>query len=144
MNLTDRLDSFAQPWRPEVGDKLIGEITDLDERENQYGTYPVVTVLTDEGEELAFHAFHTVARNELAKRRPQVGDRIGIAYHGKPEGKEYELYRVVVESDRQSPSGINWDRHEAESQLDLDAEEKPEADDDIPFPEREADEGIPL
>jgi hypothetical protein len=76
MNLSERLDNFAQAWKPEVGDKLIGEITDLDERENEYGVYPIVTIVTDEGEELAVHGFHTVLRNELAKRRPRVGDRI--------------------------------------------------------------------
>jgi hypothetical protein len=112
-NLAERLDSFAEPWKPEPGEKLIGEVVDLDERENEYGSYPVVTVMTDEGEELAFHAFRTVPKNELAKQRPQVGDRIGIKYFGKPEGKDYELYRIKVERDEQSKS-IDWDKHASE------------------------------
>jgi hypothetical protein len=125
-NLADRLDSFAEPWMPDAGEKLIGEVVDLDERENEYGSYPVVTVLTDEGDELAFHAFRTVAKNELAKQRPQVGDRIGIKYVGKPEGKDYELYRIKVERDEQSKS-IDWDKHTSEPA------EPSAAKDDIPF-----------
>ena len=80
-----------------VGDKLIGTVVDLDERDSDYGDepYPIVTVETDDGNELACHAFHTVARNELAKQRPVVGERIGIAYHGKADGKT-----TSVSSDR--------------------------------------------
>src|SRR5206468_3062798 len=123
--LDERLDAFAEPWKPEPGDKLIGEVADLDERESEYGSYPIVTVLTDEGEELAFHAFRTVAKNELAKVRPQIGDRIGIAYHGKPDGKDYELYRIIVERD-EAPKALDWDKHADEMGT-------VEPDDEIPF-----------
>ncbi len=128
-NLADRLDLFAEPWMPGLGEKLIGEVVELDERENEYGSYPVVTVLTDEGEERSFHAFRTVAKNELAKQRPQVGDRIGIVYLGKPEGKDYELYRIKVERGEQSNS-IDWDKHASEPS---EPSETPPADDGIPF-----------
>ena len=104
-SIDDRLDSFAEAWKPEPGDKLIGTVVDLDERDSAYGDepYPIVTVETDDGNELAFHAFHTVARNELAKQRPAIGDRIGIAYHGKQDGKNYESYRVIVERAEPEP-----------------------------------------
>ena len=62
---------------------------------------------------IAWHAFHSVGRNELAKQRPVVGDRIGIAYHGKPEGKNYESYRVIVERADGEPKTIDWDKHAA-------------------------------
>jgi hypothetical protein len=109
-SLDERLDSFAESWKPKPGDKLIGVVTDLNERDNEYGSYPIVTVRTDDGTELAFHAFHTVARNELAKQRPQIGDRIGIAYHGKPKGKTYEAYRIIVERDEQ-PKQLDWEEY---------------------------------
>ena len=62
-SLSDRLDSYAEAWRPKPGDKLIGVVVDLDERDSEYDDppYPIVTVETDDGEELAFHAYHTVA-----------------------------------------------------------------------------------
>lgn len=143
-SLDDRLDDgFAEAWKPEPGNKLIGIVTELDERENDYGTYPIVTVQTDDGQELAFHAFRTVARNELAKQRPKVGDRIGIKYEGKPPGKEYELYRVKVERVDEPQQTIDWSKHEAddagpsaeEEQDPSRQEQRPDsaADDDIPF-----------
>lgn len=113
-SLSDRLDSFAEAWKPKPGDKLIGVVVDLDERTSDYddgAPYPIVTVETDDGQELAFHAFHTVARNELGKQRPQLGDRIGIAYHGKPEGKSYESYRVIVEHAEPQAKTLDWDKH---------------------------------
>lgn len=139
-SLSDRLDSFAEAWKPKPGDKLLGVIVDLDERTSSYDDdpYPIVTVQTDDGQELAWHAFHTVARNELAKQKPVVGDRIGIAYHGKPEGKSYESYRVIVERTDGSPKTLDWSRHEAtDEELDDtsadDETPKGATDDDVPF-----------
>jgi hypothetical protein len=129
-SLEERLDSNAEAWKPQPGEKLIGTITDLDERENEYGTYPIVTVRTDNGDELAFHAFRTVAKNELAKKRPQVGDRIGIAYHGKPAGKEWEAYKIVVERDETQPAEVDWEKHAGDAQVELAI---PGPDTDIPF-----------
>ena len=125
-SLEERLDTFAEAWRPKTGDKLIGTVVDLDERESEYDEepYPIVTVRTDDGQELAFHGFHTVARNELAKQRPRVGERIGIAYHGVPEGRKYEAYRIIVERDE--PRDLDWNRFATEAE----AEIEEEADDD--------------
>src|SRR5215207_7993353 len=90
--MSERLGMFPEAWQPKPGDQLIGGVTDVDERDGEYGLYPIVCVLTDDGDEFAVHGFHTVLRNEFAKQRPEVGDRIGIAYHGKITGKnsEYE------------------------------------------------------
>lgn len=113
--LTDRLDNFAEGWRPKPGDKLIGLVTDVDSRETEYGDepYPIITVAAEEGStqegemvrpgtELAWHGFHTIARREIAKQRPMVGDHIGIAYHGPAEKapagfSPAERWRVIVE-----------------------------------------------
>lgn len=138
--ISDRLDHCAEGWRPEVGDKVIGTIVELDETDGGFGTYPVVTILTDEGDEVAVHGFHTVLKNELAKKRPKVGDRIGISYGGKAKGKSYERYRVILEQDR---SELDWERIESESQADLERETgtsaRPETDDDdVPFDETES------
>lgn len=97
--LADRLDSYPEAWRPQPGDKLIGEVVALDVRDGYSGKpYPVVVVLDDDaGKELAFHAFHDVPRRELAAQRPQVGERIGVLYRGKPAGQSYEGYRLIVD-----------------------------------------------
>lgn len=93
---TDLLDSFPEGWRPTPGDKLIGVVIGLESRTNEYGEHPIVTVRTDDGKDYAFHAFHTVAKGELAKLQPKVGDRIGVAYHGPHLTKGYERYRIVI------------------------------------------------
>ncbi len=113
-SLEDRLDTFAEAWKPKPGDKLVGTVVDVDLRDSDYGDpYPIVTVEREDGTEAAFHGFHTVARRELAKKRPQVGDRIGIGYHGKAEPAKpgmsgAELYKIVVERD-ETPA-IDWEQ----------------------------------
>ena len=111
MALEDRIDSFPEAWKPKTGDKLVGTVSELGERESEYHDtpYPIVTVTTDDGSELAFHGFHTVAKNELAKQRPSVGDRIGIKYFGKDEERGYERYRIVVEKAEPASSEPDWD-----------------------------------
>ena len=136
-SLEDRLDTFAEAWRPKAGDKLIGTVVDLDERESEYDEepYPIVPVRTDDGQELAFHGFDTVARNELAKQRPRVSERIGIAYHGVPEGRKYEAYRIIVERDE--PQELDWSRFAPEAEVGLEeADEEAESSqnaDGVPF-----------
>ncbi len=93
---SDRLDSFPEPWKPKAGDKLVGQIIGLDAREMEYGEYPIVTVMTEKGAEISFHAYHTVARNELAKLEPDIGETIGIKYFGKADGATYERYRILM------------------------------------------------
>lgn len=102
-SLSDRLGSFPEPWRPSPGDKVIGEITELDTRQSDYGDpYTIVTVVTEEGEEIAIHGFHTMLRNAIERKQPQVGDRFGVAYFGPAEKTvegmhPAERYRVIVE-----------------------------------------------
>lgn len=124
-DIGDRVDSFPEPWKPKTGDKLVGEITELDERTSEYGTYPIVSVATDAGDELAFHGFHTVAKNEIARQRPRVGDRIAIKYFGKDEERGYERYRVLVEHATPiEPVEPSWERMEQEAAAELsDAED---------------------
>jgi len=111
LSLSDRLESFAEGWRPKPGEKLIGVITEVDERESDFGNgrYPVITVASDDGREVALHGFHTVLKGELAKKRPAVGDRIGVAYFGRSGGERpYERYRLIVEKPNPE-GGVDWD-----------------------------------
>jgi hypothetical protein len=150
-SLSDRLDSdYAKAWRPNQGDSLIGEVQELSERDGSYGPYPIVTVMQENGEALAFHAFHTVAASQLAEQRPAIGDRIGIKYKGKATGSDgrggYHNYRVVVDRPA-GTSSIDWSKH-GESEAvdgepaaasstvndgDFQPAPRPAGDDDIPF-----------
>ena len=113
-------------------------------RDSDYGDpYPIVTVERDDGTEVAFHGFHTIARRELANKRPQVGDTIGIAYHGcadaKPGMSGAELYKIIVERDG-TPPPIDWGavapaeggNEEQPAQAEGSQYEQPQLD-DVPF-----------
>ena len=117
---SDSVNNVTLELRSEYGDlweriRRGFTLTDLDTRETEYGDepYPIITVLAEEGStlecesihagtELAWHAFHTIARREIAKQRPAIGDHIGIAYHGPAEKASAgfspaERWRVIVD-----------------------------------------------
>jgi hypothetical protein len=140
----------AEAWRPAKGEVLIGEVVALDEREGFAGVrYPIVSVKTDAGEYVAIHCFHKVLRDELARWEPRVGERLGVAYHGRVDKGEsqYELYRVkVVRGDGTAGGEPDWEaiRRGAEAEHGEQAVEEPhgagvpeqtslEDDDSIPF-----------
>lgn len=136
VELRDELSRFPVPWRPAPGDMLIGTVVDVGERTGFAGDrYPTVTVRTEEGDDVIFHAFHTVAKDELARQRPRAGERIGIAYHGRDPEKGYERYRLKVVRD-QDLGEPDWAaiRHDADQEHAVAREQDaPSADDEIPF-----------
>ncbi len=96
-SLQDRLNRDPEVVKIEPGESIVGTVLDITTRENEYGSYPLVSLETDDGRELEWHAFHTVAANELAKVNPQPGDVLGVRNLGKRDGKNYVAYRIVVE-----------------------------------------------
>lgn len=109
--MTDEFDfDYAEGWKPQPGDVLIGVVTETSVRQGQYDPYPVITVRQDNGESRAFHAFHTVAQNQIVELNVQTGDRVGIKYMGKLQTRDgrgsYEGYRIK-KSGGASP-GIDW------------------------------------
>lgn len=118
-SLEDRLDTEAVGWRPVAGEKLTGVIVDISEGSSDYGTYPLVEISADDGRTVTVHAFHTVLKNELASKKPNVGDRIGIKYVGIPPGKNYETYRVVLERGATAAPTTDWDAMGAATSAEL-------------------------
>ena len=143
--IEDRLDAaYAPAWRPDVDDKLSGEVVALSERDGGYGNYPIVTLRRDDnGEELAVHAMHQVLSSQLAELRPKVGDRIAIRYLGKIANKastgSYHGYRCVSDA---AAGGVDWGRYGGDepdggSDLPSTADAQPDdfaADQDAPLP----------
>jgi hypothetical protein len=128
--LAERASRFPEPWKPEPDDVLEGVVTEIAYRDSDYNDeqYPILTVLDDDGVEWAFHAFHTMGRLEIERKKPQIGDRIAIAYHGlgqaKPGLEPPHRYRVVVDRQPAKTEG------ELEGQLELTGAD---GDDGIPF-----------
>jgi hypothetical protein len=129
-NLAERAARFPEPWKPNPGGVLEGEVTELNYRDSDYGEepYPILTVLDDDGTEWAFHGFHTMARLEIERKKPSVGDRVAIAYHGlgqaQPGMQPPHRYRVVVDRQPVNTEG------QLEGQLELTGAD---GNDGIPF-----------
>ena len=130
--LEEQLDTrFAPAWRPEPGEKLVGTVTELGERDGAYGSYPIVTVRQSNGEELAIHAFHDVLQNELARIAPKHGDEIGILYSGKDADRGYHRYRVRRGGD---DAALSWAKYAGADGGEQGPADSGERDDgDIPF-----------
>lgn len=107
---TDNEHRFAAAWKPTPGAELIGTVAEISSRTGSFGTYPIVTVREDSGDELAFHAFHTVAQNELSKLRPEVGAHISVRYDGKrtPKSGRGSYYSYEITMDRPAAE-FSWD-----------------------------------
>ena len=100
--LVKQAPTFApvEAWKPtNAGDQLVGMLARVDQRppQNGYAEYPILIVLTDDGQEWAVHAFHTVLKDQLLKTAPQVGDRIRLTYKGKVQGQTREYHSWTVE-----------------------------------------------
>jgi len=133
-SIEDRLNRPTISWRPSEGDSIAGTVVDIASHEHpEYGTSPVITVLTEAGDEYVWHAFGTVAKAELAKRRPKVGDTIGVKFCGVPEGRSYKLWRVVVEHLEPEPAKeLDWDAVAESAGAVPDYDEEPLSDEEPP------------
>jgi hypothetical protein len=105
MSIRDQYDqSFAPGWKPEVGDEILGIVTEISEREGRFGAYPILTLtvvddangtetLTDE--RLAVHCAPTALQRWVEEKDPQIGDEVALRRNGLKTGKngsEYEDY----------------------------------------------------
>jgi hypothetical protein len=108
-SLEDRLNvEPAEAWRPSPGGVLIGSLLEVrwlsgyDER-----PYPLLIVRREpDGRAIGLHAFHQVLRDELRAQRPRLGERLGVRYLGRVDGR-YEAYRLAI--DRAAPAEISWE-----------------------------------
>lgn len=86
------LDSgFAEGWRPNEGDRVVGRVVDVDSGWSDYtsSNYPIITVHDEETDkDVALHCFHHVLKKEVLKYKPQIGERIGVVYKGKVDSKD--------------------------------------------------------
>lgn len=104
--LTDRLNIDITPWRPgdESPQTIEGVILEVATRFMQGEgsrpdrTVPYLEVRDEDGKTIwGVLAIHHVLERELIDRHPQAGDLIAVRYLGKPTGKDYIAYRVVIE-----------------------------------------------
>ena len=149
---------FPEAWRPDQGGEnnpnpLIGVFKEMNSASTAYGPCWVMTIELEDGTERTVWLIHTVLRNELARARPEPGERIGIKYMGKQgEGQTaYVGYRVKV--DRPQGRAFDWGKlggdpevvddlpdppvvdrpQDKSSDAPLSSSKPPQVDEDIPF-----------
>lgn len=112
-SLAERIGQDPEPWKPEPGDTLVGTVIEVTTRESEFGVYPLIGVMTEDGGEYYLHCFHTVLTREIARRRPKIGDTIAVRFRGDHE-RGYKDYRVLVESPAppEDPVIIDWEAME--------------------------------
>lgn len=99
---------YPEAWRPSVGDILVGEVMRWSSGYTDYGEYPICIVRADAtGEEVGVWLLHTVLRDEMAKKKPRPGEKIGIK-RLPDASKGYKRYAVRV--DRDEPEIPNFER----------------------------------
>jgi hypothetical protein len=102
---------FAEAWRPEeAGSQLRGRIVRFDSRVGEHSTYAIVTVETTDGEEFAWHAFHSQAARALRRANPSVNDTICATYGGKVEQNGHSVHKwtltVGAPASEPAPGGV--------------------------------------
>ena len=100
--------TFPEGWKPKVGDVLVGKILRYDKGWTDYGECPICLVEDEEAEgPRAVWIFHTVLVSEFEKKRPKVGERIGIK-RLPDAAKGYRRYALRI--DREEPDVLDFSR----------------------------------
>lgn len=95
-------------WDPSNGEVLSGKIVSIETRNSKYGKYPGVGIQKADGTEVMFHAYRTVAINELLRIKPVVGDLIAVAFYAPSEDQDYYNYKIKVS--REIGVDFAWDQ----------------------------------
>lgn len=127
----DRLDQEVEGWKPEIADKIFGEVLTVDERPSDYGDpYPYLEI-DDEisGKIIGVHAFHSVLKRDIARQKPVVGDKWGAKYLGQKQTKRtdsrgntqpFENYNTLHEPvAKAAPPATDWKAMENDAEAEL-------------------------
>jgi hypothetical protein len=143
-SLEDRLDAdFPPAWRPEPGDKLVGEVVGVSERTGGYGSYPIVTLRCEDGEEVAIHAFRTVLASRLADVKPRIGEQLGVKYEGEIDGGErrYHSYKLAIDRPERT---VDWSAYSEDVPATEPVRDIPADMSELDTPTKRGDDDIPF
>jgi hypothetical protein len=141
-----------RPWKPSVGDQLIGKVADLDTRtvtwKDQSKKVPVIIVDSGDPDHLdAVWGLHAVMVSELQKHKPQIGEEVAFTRLPDSISGSYKRYRIAV---NREPHAFQWDAFDPAAAGDVEParvklfEERPanppKTYDDFEAPELEGDD----
>jgi hypothetical protein len=106
--MTPEKKEYANAWVPRTeGETLTGTLKEItraysDQRaKNGDGFYPLLHVEQADGKVIAFHAFQTVALNQVRDKQPLPGEKITITYQGEGTAKNGnnapKIFRIDIE-----------------------------------------------
>jgi hypothetical protein len=107
--LQDATGEFAEPWKPNEGDILIGVVRRYERSTTRYSKgQPVdICILEDEatGKEVGVWLMETVLRKRFHDLRPRIGERVGVKFAGMEYREHEDPYKkFVVQVDRDASS----------------------------------------
>lgn len=136
MSVKDRMDApAAEAWRPgepqdypDHPNPLVGEIVEVSEGDGDYGSYPILYIKDEVGNEWRWHVYGSVAQNRIIALRPEVGDEIGVKFLGTEPSKvkgyaPYKNWKIVIDKKGKAAAGPNWEA--------MKPEDGPEGEDDF-------------
>jgi hypothetical protein len=92
---------WAETWKPqEPGDMLVGTLEGYDQATTDFGTYRVAHIRDEEGVLRGLWLMHSVLQDEWEEAAPEVGERVGVQYHGKRSGENYDYHMWAAKVDR--------------------------------------------
>jgi len=104
----------SEPWNPDPGDTLTGEIFGWQKREHpKWGVWYQVFLRDDDGQIWGLPTFHGVLQSEFNRTDTAVADLVVIIYNGMTDPdpdddsvSEYHDYTVVSESEEMEDGDI--------------------------------------
>lgn len=91
-------DGSTNVWKPEPGETVVGVLQRMETWETENGPANVAVIAQEAtGELLWVFVTSAVLKKLWQQDNPLPGDRVGIKFAGQPEGKEYNLYALVVD-----------------------------------------------
>ena len=86
-------------WRPEPGEKLVGELVRVADKVSFGQPAPTLYVLVEGERYLTVRASGVVLRGALGELKPAVGEQVAFKFEGfreSAEGRRYALWRFAV------------------------------------------------
>jgi hypothetical protein len=87
-------------WRPEEGEKVIGELVRVVEQTSFGRSAPTLYLLVDDEHYITVRASGVVLRGALDELKPRPGEKVAIKFEGmqtSAAGHQYRLHRFAVQ-----------------------------------------------
>ncbi len=86
-----------ETWEPVEGDMIVGTVDGVHEGENQYGVFPIITLLTDDNRAVEISCRPARLRAQVENLSLTAGDICGFRYDGlQPLSNGKSVHAYVV------------------------------------------------